>query len=187
MNRFQASITYSKETLLKLEDAIYHAFGLKGTLIRGILGIAMIMVGIHFGGVGGMISIFLGALIATAGNIMNRIRGENTAAALKGNTIKVSYTFTDQAIRIESIREKGTIKYEKLIRLYEEGGYYFLFPDRKSGYMIDKKSIEKEKRKAFREFMTKKTGLEWTQEVSLKRLDIATIIHNHKNTKRLTK
>ena len=185
MTHYTASITYSAETIQLLEKAIFDAFGLRSLLIRFLISFVMFGIGLYLQGPTGLLLIFLGAILLTAGNFLGSIRGQKLSSAMGGQQVKVDYQLRDDRIYVKSVREENSFAYSSLIRLMETERYYYLFPNRRSGYMIDKTSVDKKERKAFREFLEKKVGVQWTVPVTLRRPDLLQLIFNIKNTKKL--
>ena len=184
MTHYTASITYSSETIQLLEKAVFDAFGLKSILIRFVISFIMFGIGLYIQGPTGLLLLFLGAIILTAGNFLGSIRGQKLSSAMGGQQIRVDYRLQDDRIQVKSVREENSFTYSSIIRLMETDRYYYLFPNRRSGYMIDKTSVDKKERKAFKEFIAKKVGVEWTVPVTLRRPDILQLIFNIKNTKK---
>ena len=185
MNGFTAEIVYNKETLRALEDAVYDSFGVTGRIIKAAIALAMLIGGAYLNNFGGVILMVLGAIVLTSGNILGAERAERISRALKGQDVRVRYAFGEKSFRTESLREKGEIPYSSIIRLYETKTHYVLFATKKSGYMIEKKSVRPKELKKFEQFLSGKTGIEWTGASPLSRFNLLELFYNMKNTKKV--
>lgn len=185
MNEFTAEIVYNKETLRALEDAVYDSFGVIGRIIKAAIALAMLLGGAYLNNFGGVVLMVIGAIVLTSGNVRGAERAERISRALKGQEVRVRYTFGKKSFHTVSSREKGEIQYSSIIRLYETKTHYVLFATKKSGYMIDKKTIQPKELKKFEKFLSGKTGMEWTGASPLTRFNLLELFYNMKNTKKV--
>ena len=70
-----------------------------------------------------------------------------------------------------------------MIRLVSFKEYMYLFPNRTQAMMIDKNTLKPKDEDGFRDFLTEKTGLEWTRPMSVFTISLKQIRFNRKNTR----
>ncbi len=105
------------------------------------------------------------------------MRADKVVETRRGNLPSMRYEFYDKDMKLES-EGSMRMKYDKFQRLIEDSNYLYLFEAKNSVCMIDKDSIQGGSVDQFKEFMEKRTGLEWRRCKSILSLNLTDIIQS---------
>lgn len=186
---YSAFIEYSPENLRRLNKIINSTFKLGIKAIYISICLAFFVAGAYFGlqDSKGVMLVCIGCFLLPSMRALENSRVNNAIKQLNGNIIKVNYSFYDDCFVCSNEKENNKFSYDSIIRLVEQNEYLYMFPNKYQAYMIKISSLapsERENRKSFKDFISFKTGLEWTKPVSLLNINLKRIRFNLKNTKK---
>jgi hypothetical protein len=183
---FTASIKFTTETVGALSRAIYAAFGgkVRAAMLAG--GALLIYLGcrLGLGTASGIVTAALGCWIAGAVNYPAAYKAKKVTEAFHGELPEIAYTFCDRHFTMAIGDRSQDYDYAAIIRLSEEKKYLYLFPDRNSAFMIDKSAVRPEDVEAFKAFLGRRVGLQWTRSSTLLSFNLPSAIRSWKNTRK---
>ena len=183
---FKASIIYDKDSLKELSRTVNNTFHFRQKVVYVLICLALLICGCVFGlqTVNGMICLACACVLLPSIKVIDSRRAAASLRALGGESMTVSYVFREDGYSCSNDRERNEFDYSGLIRLVSRRGYLYLFPNSTQAMMIDKKSLEPQDEDRFKEFLTERTGMEWTRPMSLFTVNLRQIRFNRQNTKR---
>ena len=181
---FHGSVSYSAETVKKMEKVRYRTFSLLTSLARIACACVMVVCGYAVGGKSGTLLVALGCILAVSSDVIGRWRCDQTIRALGGGTIHVSYRFLETGFLTSAGKEETLCAYKDLICLLEDEGYYYLFPNEHQVYMMEKESLRPKEGDRFRTLLAKGCDQEWLRPLSLVTVNLKQIIHFVKTVNR---
>ena len=186
---YKASIVYEPTTLRRLNKAITSTFHskLKAIYLAICLGLMFIGVQVGLATSKGVALVCIAVFILPSIRLLDRNKAEQMIQRLNGKTVRLDYSFEDDRFVCEGEGERNEFRYDSIIRLVEESDYLYMFPNSAQGYMIAVSTIQGVGVEKFKQFISKKTGLEWTKPVSLFIVNLRQLRFNKKNTKNLRK
>lgn len=183
MIHYQATMRHNEKTFQLLAHMQYDLFCKKNLVTRTMISIAALAVGIiNFSQWWGVLLIVYGSYLTsskyaqanhTAGKLVKAIKAS-------GLDFPVSrYLFRENAMEIITMPENTSLgdplMYSDVLKLGEDGDYFYLFRDQFGGYMIPKSEMEKDV-DGFRFFVEQKTGKAFQTQIApvfklLRRID----------------
>ena len=167
MTRFEITMQHNEESLYALAHMQYDLFCTRNFIAKSLLSLSLIVLGAYFfSRVWGIFLLAYGCYLITSTYSASNYQVRKLLGQLKaaGQPLPSSrYRFEDTGIAItyhpgrEDEEELAPVSYRAILRLGEDGKYYFLFPSDRGGYCIPKDSLGEE-RKAFAAFVEEKTG-----------------------------
>ncbi|MBQ2989863.1 MAG: YcxB family protein [Clostridia bacterium] len=180
---YQVTMRHSEKTFTLLAHKQYDLFCRKNYVVRSIISIAAMAAGIiHFSQWWGVLLIVYASYLTsskyaqanhTAGKLVKGIK----AAGLEFPVSR--YLFRENAMEIITMPENTSLgdplMYSDVLKMGEDGDYFYLFRDQFGGYMIPKSELEKDV-DDFRFFLEQKTGKTFQTQIApvfklLRRLD----------------
>lgn len=185
MSLFHASIEYNPVTLRQLNCVISATFRFGLKMIYTGICVGLLFLGASFGlqNARGVAMICIACFLLPSIRLLDKNRAEQAIRRMNGKTLTVRYTFQEDAFFCETKDEKNRFTYDTIIRLVEQGGYLYLFPNTTQAYMIDLSTLEGGDGEAFRSFLSERVGLGWTKPTSLLTLNLKQLQYNKKNTR----
>ena len=190
MDKYTAEMSHNETTIRRLSKTQYDTFGTRNKVILIIICCVLFYFGL-FGNSDGVVQI--ACLMAACFSIVSlnmpaKRNAEKTIKQLKGRDLKTRYSFGETAFSFGETDADDdaltTKEYTSIIRLVEEGPYFYLFVSRLGAYMIDKSTIRPSNVEGFKAFVQNAAGLEWTRPGGIGSLSIKKVVHNIKNTRR---
>ena len=189
--QFYGKIEHTEQTITSLYKAQYHAYEKPQMIVWMIVGFVMVLItaftDIPVWAKG--ILLLIGAWMLISMDFPALVRADRVMEARRGNLPKMEYEFHKDAVKISG-EGSMSIPYKKIIRLTEDQQYLYFFMDKDSLCMIDRNTVKPKTADELKEFLAKKTGLDWQNEKSLLALNLADIIlmvDNKNKTKMKTK
>ena len=167
MKRFQGRIEHDKDTITLLFKVAYDTFEVKRILIRFIIGVIMAILGL-FGGFNHAIQgllIMVGAWLIVSRDFPPKVRADRTLEERKQALPILVSTFYDDRMELSG-EGRMTLRYKDFQYIVEENDYLFLFLHKNSACMIDSKTLEPDSLEAFKDFVSRKTNLQWQSNIS---------------------
>ena len=175
--QYSAGIDHTEKTITALFRAEYHAYEKSRMLLRLLLGLALIFAAALLTLPAWVKAILLlfGAWFAASMDFPSQIRADKTIEARKGRLPSMRYEFLGDRV---SLTGEGhmTIPYKKFTRLTQDREYLYLFLDRDSVCMLDRKTLKPQEPEAFLKFIEEKTGLHWQREFSFLSLNLPDLL-----------
>lgn len=185
MKEYHASIEYNPTTLRKLNAVIVATFryGLK-MIYLGIC-VVLLVVGARIGlqTPRGVALICIACFLLPSSRAMDKNRAEQQIRRMNGKTLTVRYTFQKDRFWCEAPGEKKDFPYGSLVRLVEQPGYLYLFPNAQQAYMVDTATLKEGELEEFKAFLEKQVGLKWTKPMSMLTLNLRQLRFNKANTR----
>ena len=163
MVHFNVSMQHTERTFEKLAHMQYDLFCKSNLIARSLLGMGAVVFGIaNVGSWWGVLVIAYGSFLASgkynaANHTAHKLAKQIKSAGMDFPASR--YVFRDAAVEIipqpQNVNS-DSLFYADILRLGEDGEYYYLFRDQYGGYMIPKVELGEEE-KAFRAFMEEKT------------------------------
>lgn len=187
MERYRASVFYDEESVKQLDATLQKTFHFGRQFILLILCFVLLGVGIRLGiqTTFGLIAILSGCLIApyAAGYVFPGAAARSSLEAVKGKKFLMDYSFRSSDFVCIFGRNETVYQYRDIIRLVDHNEYLYLCISQKQACMLKKSTVVPEDLEAFKGFIAKKAGLEWTRQPSLLNLSLRTIRFNRRNTR----
>lgn len=166
---YEGKITHTEDTLERLfrtERQTYHQMDI---LLRLAAGFALLLAGLFLTGLPSALKVVLivfGGLILLTRDFSTIGRAQDVTEKRGGNLPVMKYVFYDADMLLSG---EGSMRmaYGRLHRLIEDKDYFYLFQGKGSVCMMEKASLKPQDQKAFKEFISKKTELEWRRNFSL--------------------
>jgi len=186
MTQWKASIAYDAQNTMRLTKTLFNVFHIKQRLLQFLLSAIIVTAGFLIGidQPGGLLSLSAGCVLMMNTDMGARRRARVLTQQLNGYVPKMDYTFGEESFRGVTDKEDHSFRYEDLIRISDDGKYWYLFPDQKSGFMIDPATLQPENRAAFKEHIAARAGIQWTSAGRLLSMGLLTFFHDRKNTRK---
>ena len=166
MKRFTAQIRHSYDTILRMCRVQDDTFNFGRKILMALLGLALTVLGAwNLSSVAGLVFALVGCWLLVSLNFPARNRAQSIREALQGEYPTNRYEFYDKHFVLLA-KNHDLIRYDRLQRLVEDEQYCYLFINREASYMLEKASLGGQT-DAFKAFLSKETGLEWTQPYRL--------------------
>ena len=167
MDRYDITMEHNEDSLIALSHMQYDLFCTRNFIARSLLSLVAIAVGaVYFSRFWGIALVAYGAYLMTS-----TYSASNHTAKKLTETIRASgkgfpssrYRFGDERIAITfhpgeaDEEELDPVSYGELLKLGEDGKYFYLFPNPHGGYCVPKALLEG-RQKEFAAFVESKTG-----------------------------
>ena len=160
-SKFTASIIYNRDRIRLLSETISKAFRYWPLLITSTVCILMLAFSVlYYNGTLSVDVIAFSCIILTSIHAPARIRADNDFKAVGAKDIPVSYFFGESDFLVEARGEETKKKYDEVILVFEDHEYLYIFTDKTSAFMIEKKSL-KPNSNDFKLFLQSKTNTRW--------------------------
>jgi len=182
--QFYGKIEHTEKTIMALYRAQYHAYEKPQMLLWMGFGFAIILVA-AFATIPAWaktILLLIGAWLVMSMDFPSQVRADRAVEARRGNLPKMEYEFHKDAVKISG-EGSMSIPYKKIVRLAEDKGYLYIFMDKDSICMIDRETVKPKSADELKEFVAKKTGLDWLNEKSFLAMNLADVILMFRNRK----
>ena len=189
MIHYQATMRHDENTFKALAHMQYDLFCKKNLVTRTLISFGALAVGIiNYSQWWGVLLIVYGAYLTSSKYAQADHTAGKMAKGIKaaGLEFPVSrYLFRDNAMEIITMPENTSfgdpLMYDDVLKLGEDGDYFYLFRDQFGGYMIPKEEMGKEVDE-FRFFVEQKVGKEFQTQIApvfklIRKIDS----HNRKN------
>ena len=190
MQEYKASIRYDEGTVARLDRAISDSFFFSRRLCFYGICIALIAGGAFMGITtsAGMIALLMGCLLLPSASSVKSRNARQVVRAIKGRSLKMEYSFYEKEF-VCSISSGDTTHnpYSSVIRLVEEKDYLYLFQKPTQACMVDVSTLSPAGTAEFKEFLSRKVGLQWTTPLSLFSLSLRKVRFNRENTRSMRK
>ena len=167
MSKFDITMVHTEESLTALSHMQYDLVCTRNFIARNLLSLVAIVIGaFYFSHFWGIALIAYGAYLMTSTYSASNHTVKKLTEAIKasGKGFPSSrYLFTEKGIEItfhpgkEDEEKLNPVGYGEILKLGEDGNYYYLFPTANGGYCIPKDKLG-DKRKVFAPFVEGKTG-----------------------------
>lgn len=108
--------------------------------------------------------LLVGVWLIVALDFPSKVRAEGVLQRRGSAVTQVQLEFTEQEIRVE---QRQRIAYKQLDRLVEDDEFFYLFANKQTAVMVDRRSLSPQEPEAFRAFVEGKTGKAFSRSVSL--------------------
>lgn len=179
---------HTEESIYRLSSVQFNVFGVWHKIARIITALTLLWLGVNMKSsvVVAAFCLMVGAWMIASLNQIPKHKARKLIGSADGKLPKSSYAFEEQHIRIKSTGASSTISYDQIVRLVEDDDYFYLFINRNAAYMVAKKSIEPNA-KELRSFLAEHTGLQWTANRPLWKMNVRDIISRAKSGRRKKK
>lgn len=176
---------HTEESIYRLSSVQFNIFGVWHKLIRILTALTLLWLGINMKSsmVVAAFCLMVGAWMIASLNQIPKHKARKLIDSADGKLPKSAYTFEERQIRIKSTGTSSSITYDQITRLVEDDDYFYLFINRNAAYMLAKKSIEPSA-KELRSFLAEHTGLQWTANRPLWRMNLRDMIGRVKSGRR---
>ena len=164
---YDISMKHDEDSLYALAHMQYDLFSTRNFVARSLLSLVLIGVGAYFfAHVWGIALLAYGAYLMTSTYSASNYRVRKLLEEIQssGSGFPSSrYLFEDKRITIiyhpgkKDEAQLAPVFYTALIRLGEDGRFFYLFPHERGGYCVPKEALG-EKKEAFRRFIEEKSG-----------------------------
>ena len=185
MIHYQVTMQHNEKTLELLAHQQYDLFCKKNLAGRTMISIVAMAAGvIKFSQWWGVLLIVYAAYLTSSKYAQPNHTAKKMVKGIKAAGLDFPasrYLFRDNAMEVITLPENTTLgeplMYDAVLKLGEDGDYFYLFRDQFGGYMIPKKELGKEEAAdEFRFFMEQKTGKRFETQIApvfklLRRID----------------
>lgn len=105
-----------------------------------------------------VLGLVLGAAFVVLGLCYTRFAAWQAGRGRRGEVPEIVYAFGEEEFSLSSGGVSEQHEYHEVFALGEGGGYYFLFMDAQTGFILDQKGFTEGDIAAFRLFIEEKTG-----------------------------
>lgn len=176
MLRYTARMNYSEDTVYKLTEMQHRTFHGGRRMVMIVVAVVAILAGFYLSlsSMFGLLSFFTGCILLTGLNARPRATAKAFIAQLAGKYPSMKYSFTDYGF--SSQQENAETPYSSVLRMVEDGKYYYIYVSTEKAYMVEALSVRSQKgNKDFRDFMCAKTGKKWTRPTTFFNFSINTL------------
>ena len=183
--KYTAKIDYDSKTSLRLAKMQQRLFNIPLEITGYVLSAILIASGFFLGcnTTSGLLFLAAGCLMITNIDAPARHRVKQLEKMLKGYVPTMEYTFYEKDFVGRTVNECKRCVYNDLIRIVDDGKYYYLFPDKQYCYMVDLASLVPNDSVGFRKLIEESSGLKVTVPFSFLKNGLYTLIKNRKNTR----
>lgn len=184
--KYSAKIDYDSKTSLRLAKMQQRLFNMPLEITGYVLSAFLIASGFFLGcnTPSGLLFLAAGCLMITNIDAPARHRVKQLEKMLKGYVPTMEYSFYEKDFEGRTVNERERCGYGDLIRIVDDGKYYYLFPNRQSCYMVELASLVPNDTAGFKQLIEESSGLKVTVPFSLLKNGLYTLIKNRRNTKR---
>lgn len=183
--KYTARIDYDSKTSLRLSKMQQRLFNIPLEITGYVLS-AFLIVSVFFLGcntTSGLLFLAAGCLMITNIDAPAKHRVKQLEKMLKGYVPTMEYTFYGKDFESRTVNEYKRCDYNDLIRIVDDGKYFYLFPNKQSCYMVDLASLMPNDTVGFRKLIEESSGLKVTVPFSFLKNGLYTLIKNRKNTR----
>ena len=172
MELYIGKMMYSEESIQKLSEMQYRTFQAGKRLYLFIASVILLLIGFHIGvgSVFGIICIFAGCVLITGIDAPSRRTAKALISQINGKYPEFEYTFTDSGF--SSNEEKKECPYSTVLRLIDDGHYYYIYVSEDKAYMVEKSTIMPSCSSGFQHFLSEKTHLSWERPTTIFNMSI---------------
>lgn len=182
---------HSRESILRMAQAAYDAFEGRQKLLRLVLALACILAGLFAPGMPralGLLFVAYGCYASVSLNNPARSRADSVLQVVKQRGGAYPCTLLrfepDRlCIGAEGGNETQTVPYKELVRLMEDGEYFYLFVSRGAALMVPKTQISSGRLARFKEQLAQAAGLEILPLLPWWRLSLKQLRLRRRNTR----
>lgn len=180
MSHFTAAIVYNADTLKKL-GKVQNRSRVLHNLVYLTMCFLLVLAGLFFGikTTRGLLCIALGSLGFPLCNAFGKAGTDNLIKALGNHEIHVDYEFFEKDFTAATQGKMTRTPYQSLLRLWEDNEYFYIFPIKNQGFMIERSSILPSA-ESFREQLSRETDLHWNRSANLMLINIKSVIYELK-------
>ena len=175
--QFYGKIEHTEKTITDLYRAQYHAYEKPQMLLWMAVGFVLILItafsNLPIWAKGALL--LVGGWMVVSMDFPAQVRADRAVDVRRGNLPKMEYEFHKDAMKVSG-EGSMNISYKKIERLTEDKEYLYLFMGKESMCMIDRSTIKPKSAEEFKEFLAKKTNLDWQNEKSLLLFNLADVI-----------
>ena len=159
--RFTGSGEYNEKTIQKVFRVEYFTYDRIKIITRACIGFALIAMTVFLQ----LSTLFVVACLAVGCWLIvcidfpSKVKAEGVLQARNGAVTTVNLQFGENAVKV--VEGKQSYKYSAIDRLVTDGDYLFLFCDRQTAVMLDRRTLEPADERAFKQFIEEKTGKKW--------------------------
>lgn len=186
---YRGQVRYGEEAISAFCGAQFTAFRKRLQLLVVSAGILMIAAAL-FAGLGGVLSSVLALLGCWLPMLLSSVPKSNAdriLSAFDGKFPLSEYRFDRDGFDISSGKDANRIGFDNLIRLIENDRYLFLFASPGVAYMVEKSSLKPHNVEGFKGLVSKKCGLEWTDDRKWYALRPSALRKERRNTRKIPK
>ena len=172
--KFVGSIQHTEDTLQRLfktEYRTYHQLRILAQLAAGFV-MAALALTVDMDRILQTVLLLAGCLLMVSGDLPASLRADKAVDERKGCLPSNVCSFFGGSLELSG-EGSMRIKYSRLQRLVEDGGYLYLFLGRRSVCMIDKSSIKGGSAGELKTFVSERTGLTWRRRRSFFTMNLA--------------
>lgn len=159
--RFTASVEYNEKTIQKVFRAEYYTYDRIQIIARACIGFALIAmtVFLKLSTIFVVLCLGIGCWLIVCMDFPSKVKAEGVIQARQGAVNTVHLQFEGSSVKV--VEGKQTYKYNTIDRLVAEGEYLFLFWNRQTAVMLDRRTLEPADESAFKQFIEEKSGKKW--------------------------
>lgn len=182
---YEARIEHTEETLTQLYKTANLTYNMLGIIARMIFGLALILaaLALEMPQALQILLMLIGCLVVVCGDFGSIYRAVDVVEKRHGRLPVMRYTFYEKDILLTG-EGKMHLKYDTIERLVKDRNYLYLFQNRNSVCMVDKKTISPEGEKEFMEFIQGKTGQKWKENQSILSISLPDLLRAYKDRKK---
>lgn len=165
---FKGKIDHTEDTIEQLFRMQLYAYKKLYSLARMGIGFGFILMAVFLAFPMWLrgILLLLGAWLTVSRDFPAQVAADRAISARHGSLPRNSYRFHPVSFTMDG-EGSMEIPYQKISRLIEDDGYFYLFLSKDSVCMIERGSVGDEKgQQAFMDFLKEKAGLAWVREKS---------------------
>ena len=163
--RYRAKIDHTAKTIDTLYKMQRYTYDKPRILLR--LGIGLVMAAAALAAELPMwaraLLLLVGAWLLASKDFPAQARADRVLQERKASLPRMQYEFFEDHLKVSG-EGSMNIGYQKLTRLAEDAGYFYLFLSRDSVCMMEKESLKPQKQDDFRLFLEERSGQAWRRE-----------------------
>lgn len=167
MAKYRAKMQHNRETIHRLVQTQYDTFQFHRKLIHIAIAFGLILFGLYADQsmYTPLIALFVGCVMLANLNAYPKMQAKQVLEMMGSHFPKSDYHFRETDFLFNE--EADPVPYSKLIRLVEDREYLYLYVSKQSAYMVDKKTISRDRDMELKDFLAVETGLKWSRPASL--------------------
>ena len=171
MLRFTAKMQYSEESVHKLALMQYRTFQAGKRLGLFAAAVLLLMTGFSLGlaSLPGLVCFFAGCILITGIDAPPRRTARTLLNQLNGKYPQLCYLFADEGF--SSTEEEERRGYGSVLRLIDDGRYFYIYVDEAKAYMVDR-STAAPSAEGLRSFLEEKTGRSWERPTTILNMNV---------------
>lgn len=173
-SEYIAKMEFSADTIRRLTTMQYNTFSFSRKLGQAASSVLLIAVGLFVAGPIGILSMAIGCFLIVSLNFKAKTTADKICKGYAGKLPNLSYVFYADGMCTSQVSD--IVPYSRIIRMIDDGEYLYLYFNRATAFMVDKKTVNGDgSAEGLKIFLKRMTGMDWKKPFSIFKINISMI------------